>query len=70
MTSFEDRRNFFQLGIAFARFSAKPDEDEHKIVCAVASRLDLEIPDYNALVVELVKGRGVVGPPPGMACGT
>ena len=63
MNSFEKKKNYFELGIAFARFSAKPDEDEHEIICKVASRLELKIPDYNELLIELVTGGGVVGPP-------
>ena len=63
MYSSEDKRNYFELGIAFARFSAKPDEDEHKIVCKVASRVELKIPDYNELITERIVGGGVVGPP-------
>ena len=52
-----------ELGIAFARFSAKPYEDEREIICKVASRLELEIPDYDELVGELIAGEGVVGLP-------
>ena len=58
-----EKETFFELGIAFARFSAKPDEDEHKIICKVAQRLELEIPDFSELLVELVTGGGVVTPP-------
>ena len=63
MNSSEDKRNYFELGIAFARFSAKPDEDEHKIVCKVASRVELKILDYDELMTELIVSGGVVGPP-------
>ena len=54
MISFEDKLTFFDLGIAFARFSAIPDEDEHEIIRKVASRLKLEIPDYDELLTESV----------------
>ena len=63
MNSSEGKRNYFELGIAFAIFSAKPDEDEHKIVCKVASRVDLKILDYDELMTELIDSGGVVGPP-------
>ena len=49
-----DKRNFFELGIAFARFSAKPDEEEHRIICEVALRLELEVPDCSDLLLEVV----------------
>ena len=65
MNSFEDKKVFFELGFAFARFSVKPDEDEHKIICHVASQLDsrheLEISDYNELS-RLATEEKVVGP--------
>ena len=59
------RQTFFELGIAFARFSAKPDEDEYDIICKVTSQLELELetPDFEDLVVELITSDGVVGPP-------
>ena len=62
MNPLEDKKTFFELGIAFARFSAKPDEDEHEIICKVASRPELEIPDYSELLTERVS-RGIVTPP-------
>ena len=31
--AYEDKKTFFELGIAFVRFSAIPDEDEHEIIC-------------------------------------
>ena len=61
--TFEDKKTFFELGIAFGRFSAKPDEDEHEIICKVASRLELEIPDYGEFLIKLVTDDGVVTPP-------
>ena len=63
MISFKDKLTFFELGIAFTRFSAKPDEDEHEIIRKVASQLELEIPDYSELLVDLVEGGGIVTPP-------
>ena len=38
-------------------FSAKPDEDEYDIICKVTSQLELELetPDFEDLVVELIK---------------
>lgn len=62
MSSFEDKKTFLELGIAFARFSAKPDEVEHEIISKVASQLDLEIPDYDELLAERITSGGTVGP--------
>ena len=60
--AYEDKKTFFDLGIAFVRFSTMPDEDEYEIIYKVASRLELEIPDYSELLVEL-GADGIVTPP-------
>ena len=62
MNSFEDKKVFFDLGIAFARFSVKTDEDEYKIICQVVSQHELKIPDYNELCI-LATDEKVVRPP-------
>ena len=51
-------KGFFELGIAFARFAAKLDEDEYEIIRKVASPLKLEVPDFDELLGE--RGDGVV----------
>ena len=53
---------FFELGIAFARFSAKPDEDEYNIIQQVASRLELEVPSFRDLVFQRLTDE-VTAPP-------
>ena len=62
MNSFEDKKVFLELGIAFARFSVSPDKDEYKIICQVVSQHELKIPDYNELRI-LATDEEVVRPP-------
>lgn len=43
------KRNFFELGIAFAQFSAKPDQEKYENTYNIALSLELEFPIYNDL---------------------
>ncbi|MCE2400775.1 nucleotide-binding protein [Candidatus Poribacteria bacterium] len=43
------KKNFFELGVAFGQFSAKPVQDNYETICKTASPLELELPDYDNL---------------------
>lgn len=54
-------KTFFQLGVAFARFSAKPGEEEYEIIKKAAFPLGLEVPPCATLLTE--RGDGVAAIP-------
>ena len=47
------KKNFFELGVAFGQFSAKPVQDNYETICKTASPLELGLPDYDNLKNQL-----------------
>ena len=47
------KKNFFELGVAFGQFSAKPVQDNYETICKTASPLELELPNYDNLKNQL-----------------
>ncbi len=43
------KKSFFELGVAFGQFSAKPDLEKYETTRKIALSLELEFPSYDDL---------------------